>query len=277
MNFKCQISNVKFQILIVITLFTFHFSLFTFSYAAEATPSSGPVEEASIKSKLDQLKAEIASKAAKIKQEVSKELQDRVFIGNIQSISTLSLDLMTKDGPKKITLNIDTAYENLNPKSKSLNFGGLKKEATIAALGDIDDMGNLVAKKIVLLPTSPAPAKTHLWGEIKAISKQTLTIEVKNSEKKVVLTDKDTDIQKNGLGALITAIEPGEKVIVSGMTKNDQLTASLIYVITSSSDPSPVPSPSPTPKTVSSISIPPDETTSWKTILHSSSQFHTFG
>src|SRR3989344_830316 len=82
------------------------------SFAAEATPT------ADIKSKLDQLKAEIASKAAKI--------------------------------------NEDTAFENLNPKAKALNFCGLKKEATIAALGDIDDMGSLVAKKIVLIPLSLA-------------------------------------------------------------------------------------------------------------------------
>src|SRR3990167_1665455 len=186
------------------------------SFAAEATPT------ADIKSKLDQLKAEIASKAAKIKEDISQKLQNRVYLGTISSISTLSLDLVTKDGSKKITLNEDTAFENLNPKTKALNFGGLKKEATIAALGDIDDMGSLVAKKIVLIPLSLDSQKSRLWGQVTTVSSGSLVIEVKNSEKKVVLTDKDTDIQKNGLGALITAIEPGEKVIVSGMTKNDQ-------------------------------------------------------
>src|SRR3989344_6817941 len=207
------------------------------SFAAEATPT------ADIKSKLDQLKAEIASKAAKIKEDISQKLQNRVYLGTISSISTLSLDLVTKDGSKKITLNEDTAFENLNPKAKALNFGGLKKDASIAALGDIDDMGSLVAKKIVLIPLSLASQKSRLWGQVTTVSSGSLVISSKDGSNLAVSVDKNTTIQQADNEIVFKDIKTQDRVIISGTpNKNGAILASLIYLIPNSSTPSPTPS-----------------------------------
>src|SRR3989338_2847231 len=75
-------------------------------YAADSTPS------ADIKIKLEELKKEIASKAAKLKQEISSKLKDKAYIGNVKSKSDTSLTIATSTGPKIISVNQDTIFDS---------------------------------------------------------------------------------------------------------------------------------------------------------------------
>ena len=74
------------------------------AYAMDSTPS------ANIKAKLEELKQEIASKAAKLKQEINLKLQNKAFIGTIKTKSINSITLASNTGSKIISLNQDTQY-----------------------------------------------------------------------------------------------------------------------------------------------------------------------
>ncbi|MDP3733036.1 MAG: hypothetical protein Q8Q91_00700, partial [Candidatus Daviesbacteria bacterium] len=77
--------------------------------AADSTPS------ADIKSKLEELKKEIASKAAKLKNEISRKLINKAYIGTVENKQSFSanktateITLVTKTGAKIVTINQDT-------------------------------------------------------------------------------------------------------------------------------------------------------------------------
>lgn len=187
------------------------------AFAAESSPS------ADIKAKLEELKKEIASKAAKLKQEVNRKLKDKAYVGKIQSKSTTSLNLTAKSGPKTVSLNQDTIYES-SPKKKTLTLRTLKEEDYIAALGDIDERGVLIARKIILLPppkVDPLLAeKTYLWGQVISISDKLITL--KNRESKNVSVALPN----------IPAVKLNDFVILSGTyTKSKIFEAKFVYVI----------------------------------------------
>ena len=76
------------------------------TYAAESSPS------ADIKSKLEELKKEIASKAAILKQEVNKKLKDKAYVGKVKHKSDSSLTLAASSGPKIVSINQDPLFES---------------------------------------------------------------------------------------------------------------------------------------------------------------------
>src|SRR3989344_8793153 len=96
--------------IIILLLFTVTCTLSTV-HAAESTPS------ADIKAQLEQLKIEIASKAAKLKDEINRKLKDRAYIGKLKTKSENSLTIASKSGPKIITINQDTEYITAPPAS----------------------------------------------------------------------------------------------------------------------------------------------------------------
>ena len=87
-------------------------------FAADSTPS------ADVQSKLKALQNEIASKAAKLKNEISKKLQNKAYIGVVKSKSSNTLTLATRSGTKVVNTNQDTIYE---PVKK----GGIKEEDNV--------------------------------------------------------------------------------------------------------------------------------------------------
>lgn len=191
--------------------------------AADSTPS------ASVKEKLEELKQEIASKAAKLKQEVDKKLTNKAYIGIVKSKSSGSITLAGRGGSKLVSLNQDTVYEDTNPTKKGSkkiipSLQTLKEESNIAALGDVDDTGVLHAKKIVILspPTSHIP-KSILWGQITSISDDLISVKTKEASSAAVAITK-----------IDTKIKLSEFVIITGVkSKNDIIDAGFLYVIPS--------------------------------------------
>lgn len=200
----------KFMIFVVFLLtISFWLSIVPKASAADSTPS------ADIRSKLEELKKEIASKAAKIKLEVDRKSKDKVFIGKVTNITETVLILETKNGSKNVNMSQDTVFgSDTNLKySKKL----LEKNDYVAALGDVDDTESLVAKKIVLQNNPPSQPKTYLWGQI--ISTDDL----------VTLKDKQS---KNIAVSLISPVKIGNFVILTGkFSKNDIFETDFVYVI----------------------------------------------
>lgn len=239
---------VSIIIIIFITIIT------PLCFAAESTPS------ADIKAKLEELKKEIASKAAKLKQEVNRKLQNKAYIGKVKTKSSQTLTLATDKGPKIVNINQDTQFESkvkgsLREARKKFSQKLLAEEDFLVALGDVDETAVLTAKKLILLPvTSPEP-KTSIWGQIVAISDKLITIKGKDL--------------KNFAATLssLSAIKVNDFVLLTGnVGKNEIFNGEFVYVIpqggtlkfknatpsakqaSPSASPKPTKSPSPSPK-----------------------------
>jgi len=183
-------------------------------YAVDSTPS------ADIKAKLEDLKKEIASKAAKLKNVVDRSLKDKAYVGTVKAKSPTSLTLATKIGPKIVNINQDSEFES-KVKNKKFSQKTLTEEDYLVALGDVDETAVLTAKKIILLPVSKVQSpKTYLWGQVIAISDKLITIKDKN--------------QKTIAGSIpgSTKLNATDFIILTGTTgKNDIFEAKFVYVI----------------------------------------------
>ncbi|MDD5416073.1 MAG: hypothetical protein PHE48_03675 [Candidatus Daviesbacteria bacterium] len=212
----------KFTILIAIFAFSFYILHSTFyipsALALESTPS------ADIKTKLEELKKEIASKAAKLKQDVNRKLKDKAYIGKIKQKSDNSVTISTASNPKMVSLNQDTVFESKIKSKQKFSQKTISEEDYVAALGDADETGVLTAKKIILLPQPktdlPLAEKTYLWGQVISISDQLVTL--KNSESKVVAVSLPS----------VSGIKLNTFVILTGnQDKNDIFKAGFVYII----------------------------------------------
>lgn len=223
---------IKFKILtfgLLLAFLPFNFYLLTFPVYAVDAPSSASLS-AELKEKLDNLKKEIASKAAKLKQEVNNKLQDKAYIGSLKSKTGSSITLASQTGAKLITVNQDTVYFNeLKPKQK-ITLGSFTEEAYIAALGDIDDNGVLTARKIILLP-QPKVTKNYLWGQILSVSNKLIIVQKRDLSKETV-SFAQANIKKGDNEASQKDLDARDFVIITGVQdKNDLFQAEFIYII----------------------------------------------
>lgn len=203
---------------VVILLFVFLLPTTTYllqpTYAAESSPS------ADIKSKLEELKKEIASKAAQLKLQVNRKLKDKAYIGKIKTKSDSSLTLATKTGPKIVSINQDTLFENDTKLKKKVSLKTLTEEDYVAALGDIDEAGVLTARTIILSPQPPEQQKTFLWGQIISVTDQLVTLKGKDFKNTAVSLPSGASVKLNNF------------VILTGnKNKNDLFKAEFVYVI----------------------------------------------
>ena len=191
----------KIIILLFIFLYPIPYTLYP-TFATDSSPS------ADIRAKLEELKKEIASKAAALKQIVDKKLKDKAYIGKVKTKSSTSLTLSTLSGPKIVSLNQDSIL----PKKK------FAEEDYLAALGDVDETGVLTAKKIVLLPD--IHSKIYLWGQIISASGNKATL-------------KDRTLKSIAVSLPNQAIvKMTDFVILTGRKgKNDIFEAEFVYII----------------------------------------------
>ncbi len=203
-------------------------------YAVDSTPS------ASIKTKLEELKKEIASKAAKLKQEVNQKLQNKAFVGFVKSKSEKTITIASSNGAKIISVNLDTTYETKSKKVK-YSLKSLSEEDYIAALGDVDETGSLVAKKIVLLPDPGKDSKAITWGQVVSVSDsivirtpslQAPLIKTRTDKNITVTINPNTEFKKGEQDLNFSEVKLNDFVIVVGNTDNPSVLKSVfIYVI----------------------------------------------
>lgn len=176
-------------------------------YAAESSPS------ADIRNKLEELKKGIASKAAKLKNEIRQKLINKAYAGKIENTTETSATLLTKSGAKIITINQDTIFESKIKTKKK--FTKLLAGDYIATLGDIDDTGVLTAKKVILLPSPPNKEKIYLWGQVSSHSGSLLTIRDRDL-KSITISLSKTEIPpelKLNKSVIVTAYQTQEEII----------------------------------------------------------------
>lgn len=200
------------SIIILITIIIF---ILPPAEAADSTPS------ADIRAKLEELKKEIASKAAKLKQVVNKKLKDKAYVGKIKTKSPTAITLATQNGPKIVNINQDSEFASQGKGKKSPALKTLIEEDYLAALGDVDETDVLTAKKIILLPSPDTQIKTYLWGQVVAVSDKLVTIKDRNL--------KNIAVSISGSAKVNT----GDFIILTGTAgKNDIFEADFVHVVT---------------------------------------------
>lgn len=209
--------------------------------AAESTPSSD------IKLKLKALQEEIASKAAKFKEEIKKKLQNKAFVGFVKSKSKNTLTLATKSGVKMVTVNDFTSFEGKGVK----NLSHLKSDDFLATLGDVDDNDVLTAKKIVKLSPPPKITTTVLFGKVVSVEENTVIIR-QVADTTSFLLGKGT-LYKYGLDkeGAVSNLQAGKPIIVVLEEQEKIKQARLIYIYPHGINPPKTikeSTPSPTPK-----------------------------
>ncbi len=201
------------------------------SASASATPSTNQASpSASITEKLNALKAEIASKAALIKQEVNRRIDNKAWLGTIKTINEDSIVITSIDQDRTIRINEYTSYK-VKAKGESA-IKDLKVGDYVAALGDVDDNNQLNAKRIDKLATTKEYKKKLVWGTVKTVVNDTVTIATSSGQLTTINTANYTDYQLNDTEATLSDIQANRQIIgIVTPNTSEKLMANHILII----------------------------------------------
>lgn len=187
-------------------------------YADESTPSADI---------LNQIKNEAASIAAKLKSQVDKKLENKALSGLVQSKTDDKIILTTTNRNQIVLINQYTDYQIKTKNQK------ISQDDFIIALGDLDDKGNLVARRVIKTIAPDTDLTQYVWGRIGSVSSSSITLTTKDSKAINVLVSHDTTYQLGKNEGSITDVTQNKFLIAVGEPKGDNLTARFIYLIPS--------------------------------------------
>lgn len=189
----------------------------------ESSPS-GSVQE-----KLNQLKSEIASKAAEIKAEIGRKIENRAWNGSI--ISKGEGEIVVNNGieDRKIKVNEYTLLTTGKTKDKGV-LKDLVVGDFIVAIGDVDDKQVLMAKKILRIK-KVVINKNLVWGQILSNTGGLVNLRTLDGNKEIV-TNEGTVFW---LGSKEASIQDAKKdkfllTVIEG-SSSAKLVADTIYFI----------------------------------------------
>lgn len=208
----------------------YYFAFIIPTFAAEATKSA--TQSSSLIQKINELKAEIASKASLIKLEVNKKLQNKAYFGLITEINDQKITIQTKELKQNLILNEYTEFQTAKKKP---NLADFEIKMPIVAIGDIDDKGNLVARKVIKLKDEELNSKIALRGIIETINGNKIVIKLNSAEKITLNISAKTLINLGGSESNSSEIKISKTVIASGILKDNILKTSFIYIIPTNS------------------------------------------
>lgn len=204
----------------------FSLLLLPVSVSAQEATESGLVQ------KLNALKNEIASKAAEIKNEVNKKVQNKAIIGKILLIDSTEMTIQTVNSTK--TVKFDEFTEVLGAKNKEIKVDTLEADDNIAALGDIDDKNNLVAQKLIFLQNFASSSATLVWGQIQKSSGSTITVKTKENQTINLITNSQTPfLLGNNEASIVDAKVEQYLIARATQNKDGSFKARFIYFIPS--------------------------------------------
>lgn len=196
----------------------------------EATPTS-------VLDKLSELKKEIASKAAKLKEEVNKKMENKALVGQVLEITESRINLKTKTSTKFININEFTNYQDgpQTTKTSKIAFKDIEKDDLVAALGDVDDKEVLNAKKIVKLDKTiyEISKKKFYWGQVQSITGNIINLKTRENPEVKLVTSNNTSYQMGNDEATLATIKPNRFIISLGSTNSkNQNISEFIYILT---------------------------------------------
>lgn len=215
-----------------IVIFTLCFVLLSIPYtltpipslAQEASPSGSLIQ------KLDELKKDIASKAAEIKTAVNKKVQNKAIFGRILTLGDTNMTIQTPASVKNV--NFDEFTEVIGSGNKKIKITTLEEGDDVAALGDFDDKSNLAGKRIVFLDKYATSSGELVWGQIQKTTGGVITLKDKSGAGRKITTNTDTTYLLGNNEASIADARAEKFMVAKGtVAKDNSLRAKFIYFI----------------------------------------------
>jgi hypothetical protein len=217
----------------------------TYALTPEATKAStqtaSSAAEVSLKQKLDNLKKEVASRAAQMKKDVNKKLENKVVLGQVITSASNKIIVQTKKGEKTVTVNEYTVFQNDSVSASSKkkvvikSASDLARDDYIVALGDLDDKDILTAKKIVKL-NKPVGETKALWGQISESTPSATLIKLRDGNSVTLGVNKETNVFIRGQKGSVADLLANKTVIAIGqMLSKDNMQGKFLYVLTGGS------------------------------------------
>lgn len=192
--------------------------------AQEASPSGSLIQ------KLDELKKDIASKAAEIKSAINKKVQNKAIIGEIVEIADDRLVIQTLSSEK--TVNFDEFTEIIGTGNKKIKITTLEESDNVASLGDFDDKNNMLARRIVFLEKLATQSGVLIWGQIQKTTGPTINLADKSGNPETISTNSATSFFLGNSEASILDAKAEKFMIVRGTRQNNgSIRARFIYFI----------------------------------------------
>ena len=189
-------------------------------------------DSASLMQKLTALKEDIASKAAEIKNEVNKKVQNKAIIGSIILIDDTEMTIQTLNSTK--TIKYDEFTEIIGAKGKEIKVETLEVDDRIAALGDVDDKNNLIAQRLVYLDNFASNSAQLIYGQIQKSAANTITIQARDGQTKNLTTNAQTNFFLGNNEASILDAKVEQSLLTRAtLQKDGSLKARFIYFIPS--------------------------------------------
>lgn len=223
LGYRLQITVLCLLFLILST--TYH--LFPAPSSAQTASPSGTLLQ-----KLNELKSEIASKAAQIKNDINKKIQDKAVFGQILKIEDDQIIIASLNNTK--TVKYDEFTEILGTGGKKITIKILEENDNVAALGDVDDKNNLAAKRIVFMESVSTTSAEPVWGQIEKTTGSSIILKDKSGEKRTIITGGATVFYLGSNESSIADAKPEKFMVAKGTSlKDGSIRARFIYFIPS--------------------------------------------
>lgn len=192
--------------------------------AAESSSSTA------LQQKVEQIKREIASKAAQMKQEVSSQIQNRAFVGQIQSIQGKTVTVLTARGLRTVKTDEYTLFQQ--GAKKNLTLKDIARNDYIAALGEVDETDVMTAKRIVEIGKPDIPKLSAFWGQVQSIRGGEITL-LRNDNRTIrVATGPETSLRLGSDDASLADVRTGRFLITVGSPLDkDSTNSRFIYLL----------------------------------------------
>lgn len=220
--------NVKVILILLGSLFTFHFSLITPQALAQDESTSSSIRDLvreKVKEKLDTLTA----------------LQPQAVIGTTQKISDRSLEIKTVDEKIQLVATSDETkiFRITKGKRSEIKFADLALDENIIAMGYKNSQSVLEGKRIITSDEPPlGNNKQTAYGKVSVLGKNTLTVKhPQTGEERSIKVSSKTDITGKGDDGSIADITFAEIKIEDGVVvvgtpdNNGLLTATRVHAI----------------------------------------------
>ena len=208
------------------------------------TPEATEIDDEKIRQIRDQVREKIQEKI----QEIKEKGKLRGYVGKILSLDGLEISLETRRGEREIT--VDEEANIIGSGRKKIDLDDLEIGDTIICMGSANSAGEMITKRIVLVPkpSKPSTLRQAVFGKVDEISQDSLVLspihpQDQFSTLRVEKTSKTRITKKlEGLPAGrqdkiqevdFSTIEVDDRLIAIGAWDEDKelLTAKLIHVI----------------------------------------------
>lgn len=202
--------------------------------ASNVTP---PVDQEKIKEIRDKVREKVQEKI----QEIRERGIRRGYVGQIEAIANLQITLSTRRGERKVSIDEDTKI--IGQGRQTLEIEDLQVGDVIIAMGYVNSEGEMIAKRIVVIPKPPKPPlpRRAVFGRVTEIDQSSLILTLIHPRKdpstlRVEVTSK-TRITKKLEGKIqkvdFANIAPDDRLVAVGTwdEENEILTAKLLHII----------------------------------------------